>query len=156
MKDMMSQVRNSKGLCSFSVAVFCLLAIAVSLSGCKKEKDPFTTPGSVENPNWVVNVDNDLSASMTAIVRVSFTQEVGTLAAFMGDACCGVAEYNTEMGLYWLYISPATSEGGEVELRFYSPGLKRVFLSQETFPFRNDTQLGTVSLPHTPTWKVAD
>ena len=136
-----------------------MMLCMVLFAGCKDEKDPFTTPGSVENPNWVVNVDNDMTSSMTAVVRVSFAQQEGTLAAFMGDACCGVAEYNAELGLYWLYISSANDQQpmtNDIQLRFYSPALKRIFLAEETFPFQVDSHLGTLSQPYTPTWKVAE
>ena len=150
MRNMMSQVRNCKilVLCSF---------ILVALVGCKDKGqpvNPYVDPGTTENPNWTLSGDNDLSASMTAIVKVSFTQSAGTLAAFIGNDCCGLANFNAELGLYWLYISPATEAGGNVQLRFYSPDLKRIFVATSTFPFSNDAQLGSVSNPHTPDWNV--
>ena len=90
-------------LCS----VFCIL------TGCKKDKesepvDPFVTPGDTPNPNWVITGDNDMSASMTSIVKVSFTKSKGTLAAFIGNECRGIATYKADYDLYWLYISPET------------------------------------------------
>ena len=129
-------------------------AVLLLAAGCKDE-DPFVDPGDVENPNWVITVENDMSASMTAIVRASFTDQPGTLAAFIGDECCGIAEYLAEYGLYWLYISPATEEGGDIQLRFYSPDLKRIYDATETVPYRNDTQLGTFAEPYAPKWTVA-
>ena len=54
------------------------------------------------------------------------------------------------------YITPATEAGGEVQLKFYSPDLKRIFVAKETFTFRNDAQLGSVSEPYTPEWKVTE
>ena len=89
---------------------------------------------------------------MTAIIKVSFTSKEGTLGAFIGNDCCGIAEYNAEYDTYWLYISPSTEAGGDVQLRFFSPDLKRIFSASSTFPFRNDTQLGTVAEPYTPSW----
>ena len=112
-------------------------------------------PGDVENPNWVVTVENDMTASMTAIVKASFSGQPGTLAAFIGEDCCGIADYNAESGLYWLYILPATDKEDDIQLRFYSPDLKRIFHATTTFPFRNDTQLGTVAEPYSPKWTVA-
>ncbi len=153
MRNMMSQVRNCKlSLLLGRVGVGLLFLVA--LTGC--ENDPFVNPGSTENPNWVVTVDNDMTASLTAIVKVSFTDSVGTLAGFMGDDCCGIAEYKAEAGLYWLYLSPAEGTDGNVQLRFYSPELKRIFVATETIPFRNDVILGAVADPYTPTWKVAN
>ena len=163
MRNMISQVKNSNspkgGLTvkrSYRLFIAGLTALAVSalaLSGCKDNSDPFVDPGNTPNPNWVVTVENDMTSSMLAIVKVSFAKTEGTLAAFMGNECCGVATYID--GLYHLYISPATEAGGEVQLRFYSPDLKRIFEATETIPYSNDTNKGTIADPYTPEWTVA-
>ena len=130
---------------------------ALVFAGCKDKKqpvDPFVTPGTTENPNWVITVENDLSNSMTVVAKVSFTDQPGVLAAFNGNDCCGIGEYKAEYGLYWLYISPASEAGGNVQLRFYSPNLKRIFDATETFPFQNQVHMGSVAAPYTPTWKA--
>ena len=134
---------------------FLLLVSAIALIGCEGSKnDPFVDPGDTPNPNWTLTVENDLSSSMTAIVRVSFTEKEGVLAAFVGDDCCGVtSSENFVDGLYYLYISPS-EKGEEIRLKFYSPDLKRIFISNETFLFRNDTQLGSVAKPVVPTFAV--
>ena len=150
MRNMMLQVRNCK------ILALCSL-ILVALVGCKDKEqpvNPFVDPGTTENPNWVVSGDNNMSSSMTAIVKVSFAKSEGILAAFIGNDCCGLANYNTDLGLYWLYISPATEAGGNIQLRFYSPELKRIFDATTTFSFSNDTQLGSITEPYTPEWKV--
>ncbi len=143
---MMLQVRN------YSLIVLC----AVLFASCE-QKDPYVNPGNVEDPQWKITVDTtDMTASMTAIVKVSFTGKQGTLAAFMGDDCGGIADYID--GLYYLYISPSANGGSvlvNVRLRFYSPDLKRVFVSKQTFPFVNDGNQGSVSDPFTPEWEVA-
>ena len=142
----MLQVRN------YSLIVLC----AVLFASCE-QKDPYVNPGNVEDPQWKITVDtNDMTASMTAIVKVSFTGKQGTLAAFMGDDCGGIADYID--GLYYLYISPSANGGSvlaNVQLQFYSPDLKRVFVSKQTFPFVNDGNQGSVSAPFTPEWEVA-
>ena len=155
---------------NFSKIALCAALLLVA--GCKgKEEpadptpvtpsteDPFVTPGNTEDPHWLLTVENDMSSSMTAIVKVSFAKSAGTLAAFMGGECCGVAEYKAEYGLYWLYISPVSSDllptTNDVQLRFYSPELKRIFDATSVFPFRNDTQLGSITEPYTPEWAVA-
>ena len=100
-----------------------------------------------------------MTVSMTAVVRVSFTDRPGTLAAFIGNDCCGIAEYKEDLGLYWLYISPMTndqSSSSEVQLRFYSPYLKRIFYASETIPFSNGLHLGSVSVPYSPEWIAAE
>ena len=146
MRNMMLQVRN------YSLIVLC----AVLFASCE-QKDPYVYPGNVEDPQWKITVDTtDMTASMTAIVKVSFTGKQGTLAAFMGDDCGGIADYID--GLYYLYISPSANGGSvlaNVQLRFYSPDLKRVFVSKQTFPFVNDGNQGSVSAPFTPEWEVA-
>ena len=155
MRNMMSQVKNWSKI---SLLFFFLLLP----TGCKN--DPFSTKGNVENPQWVVTVDNNMTASMTATVKVSIGNEPGTLAAFIGYQCCGIAKPTPITGnlspvtdyLYFLYISPATEEGGEIQLKYYSPDLKRIFDATGTFPFRNDTHLGTVPEPYTPNWKLAE
>ena len=139
----MLQVRN------YSLIVLC----AVLFASCE-QKDPYVNPGNVEDPQWKITVDtNDMTASMTAIVKVSFTGKQGTLAAFMGDDCGGIADYID--GLYYLYISPSANSNANVQLQFYSPDLKRVFVSKQTFPFVNDGNQGSVSAPFTPEWEVA-
>ena len=153
---MISQVRNCNLLRALSVCILC--AVFCTLTGCKdKNNEPVdpTVPGTTENPNWAVTVDNDMTSSMTAVVKVSFASQSGTLAAFIGNDCCAIATYDADLKLYWLYISPASEQGGNVQLRFYSPDEKRIFDATSTFPFRNDTQLGTVASPHTPSWTVA-
>ena len=140
---MMLQVKN------FSLIVLC----AVLFASCE-QKDPYVNPGNVEDPQWKITVDTtDMTASMTAIVKVSFTDKQGTLAAFMGDDCGGIADYID--GLYYLYISPSANSNANVQLQFYSPDLKRVFVSKQTFPFVNDGNQGSVSAPFTPEWDVA-
>jgi len=143
MRNMILQVKN------FSLIVLC----AVLFASCE-QKDPYVTPGNVEDPQWKITVDTtDMTASMTAIVKVSFTDKQGTLAAFMGDDCGGIADYID--GLYYLYISPSANANANVQLQFYSPDLKRVFVSKQTFPFVNDGNQGSVSAPFTPEWDVA-
>ena len=141
MKNMMSQVKN------FSLIVLC----TVFFMGCKNS-DPFVDPGDTPNPNWVITVENNMPSSLTAIVKVSFAKNEGVLAAFMGNDCCGIAEYKD--GLYWLYVSPASETGGAVQLRFYSPDLKRIFEATEIIPYSNNAMIGEVENPYTPTWVV--
>jgi hypothetical protein len=161
MKNMMSLVRNSNSSKSGLTAkrpnrwlAIGLTAIAVFLAGCKDNSDPFVTPGTTDDPHWEATVENNLSASMTLIVKVSFTEQEGTLAAFMDDVCCEVGTCID--GLYHLYITPAADNGEDIQLRFYSPELKRVFVTTENIPFRNNDHLGTIAAPCTPAWKVME
>ena len=143
MKNMTLPVKSSK---------LFLFALLLLFAAC--DKDPFSTEGKVEDPKWTVTVDNDMTSSMTAIVQVSFAENQGTLAAFVGDACCGVAEYVE--GRYFLYIiGPQSENPVDISIRFYSPDLKRIFVAKETIPFVNDSSLGSVSEPLTFEWEVA-
>ena len=150
---MMLQAKNYK---LRAISRWLMMFLLVVLAGCgKQEQDPFVDPSDAENPNWAVTVENDMSTSMTAIVKVSFAQGEGSLAAFIGEECCGIGQYKSEYGLYWLYMSPASEGATDIELRFYSPELKRIFVAEELIPFHNDTQLGSVAAPYTPSWKAA-
>jgi len=155
MKNMMLQGRNSNLLRALSVCVLC--SVFCVLTSCEKKGqpvDPYVDPGTTENPQWNITVDTtDMTTSMTAIIRVNFGKSEDMLAAFIGDECCGIGEYMD--GLYWLYISPASEQGGNVQLRFYSQHLKRIFVAKETFLFINDGHLGSVNDPYIPTWDVA-
>jgi len=149
MRNMMLLERNCK------ILALCSLFL-VALVGCKDKEpeNPYVNPGTTENPQWKITVDTTaMTSSMTAIIQVSFAKSEGTLAAFTGNECCGIGEYMN--GLYWLYISPASEQGGNVQLKFYSPDLKRIFVAKETFSFVNDAHLGSVNAPYTPTWDVA-
>ena len=139
----MLQVKN------FKILALCALFL-VALTSCKE--DPFTKKGKTEDPHWAVTVENNMTTSMTAIVQVAFAQQSGTLAAFIGADCCGIAEYVE--GLYFLYITPPSEEGGKVQLRFYDPALMRIFKAKETFTFVNDSHIGSVSEPFTTGWEV--
>lgn len=171
----MLQVRNSNRSVSpkngLSVKRSVRLLVAVGLTvlctvlfGCKGKEgpvDPFVTPGTTENPNWVITVDNNMTASMTVIAKAVIGTQPGTLAAFIGDECCGIANYNADLGLYLLYISPATEgENGQspmtnVQLKFYSQELKRIYVATSTFPFSSDARLGSITEPYTPAWTAA-
>lgn len=131
-----------------------LLAVLLIGAGCENS-DPVVNPGDTPNPNWELTVENDLMSSMTAIVKVSFAEKEGILAAFIGNDCCGVASSENYIeGRYHLYISPS-EQGEDVQLKFYSPDLKRIFVAKRTFKYTNDDRLGTVDAPYTPEWTVA-
>ena len=62
------------------------------------------------------------------------------------------------MGLmaYLPFEESYTNANGIIEQRF-SVNDRRVFKdATETFPFRNDTQLGSVAAPYRPEWNVAE
>jgi hypothetical protein len=141
----------------FIIASCALLLLA---AGCKdKQNEPQSISGSQDRPAWTVSDDYEMVSSMTAVVKVdlslTYPEQVSALsfspsaddllAAFSGETCIGLADYVD--GLFFIYIT-GTSE--PVRLRFYSSELKNTFVSEDTFPFRNDTQEGTTAQPFTP------
>ena len=90
----MSQVRNYRPMAK---GYWLIALLFVVLTGCKDKnsqlEDPFVIPGNTANPNWVVAANNNLPSSLTAIIKVSFAENKGILAAFIGGECCGVADY---------------------------------------------------------------
>ena len=156
MRNMMLQVKNSNrshrpqvGLTALAVSL--LTALAVCFASCDKKNDPVQPASgtSSDRPAWVVPDSYDMTSSMTAIVKVNVAaaNENDLLAAFSGEDCVGVTQ--PQSGLCFLFISgPAES----IQLRFYSGEQKKIYTAKQTFPFVNDTQLGTVSKPYTPEW----
>lgn len=127
--------------------LFCaLLLITMGCGNQNKPEEPESLNGNVPNPEWSVVQGDEIISSMTAVIQVNGLEASGddVLAAFAGDECRGVADY--EDGLYFLYISGPAEQ---VALRFWSAHYKNVFVS-EPFPFVNDSQLGTVGSPFTP------
>ena len=138
---------------ALSVCILC--SVFCTLTGCENP-DPYVNPGVTPNPNWVITVENDMTSSMTAVVKVSFAQSEGILAAFIGSDCCGVTTpENYNEGRYNLYISPS-AQGEDIQLKFYSPDLKRIFVAKQTFKYINNDRLGSPDSPYTPDWKVME
>ena len=151
---MMSLVKRWSKSPIFNFQFAILLAVLLIGAGCENS-DPVVNPGDTPNPNWVLTVENDLMSSMTVIVKVSFAEKEGILAAFIGDDCCGVTSSENYIdGRYNLYISPS-EQGEDVQLKFYSPDLKRIFVAKKTFKYVNNDHLGSPSNPYTPEWTVA-
>lgn len=151
---MMSLVKrwSKSPISNFQFAI--ILAVLLIGAGCE-QGDPFVNPGDTPNPNWALTVENDLMSSMTVIVKVSFAEKEGILAAFVGDDCCGVTSSENYIdGRYNLFISPS-EQGEDVQLKFYSPDLKRIFVAKKTFQYVNNAHLGSPSNPYTPEWTVA-
>ena len=154
MKNMMSLVKRWSKSPIFNFQFAIILAVLLIGAGCENS-DPVVNPGDTPNPNWVLTVENDLMSSMTVIVKVSFAEKEGILAAFIGDDCCGVTSSENYIdGRYNLFISPS-EQGEDVQLKFYSPDLKRIFVAKKTFKYVNNDHLGSPSNPYTPEWTVA-
>lgn len=154
----------------FIVATCALMLIA---AGCKDktpvepELDPIA--GNVETPSWTAPESYDMTASMTAVIKVDLSQtyprqvekegwktgEGDLIAAFSGETCIGVDTLGADRAdLFFLFMS-GLNEGDieDVQLRYYSKQLKNIFKATELIPFRNDAELGSVSEPYTPEFK---
>jgi len=148
-------------------------ALLLLAAGCKSQSDNepsapqpsqqqlATLYGNIERPAWVVSPDYDLTSSMTAVVRVNLKEQFPALAtdfvltendllgAFSGETCLGAITPEGE--LFFLYIAgPAAGGSSSVTLRYYSAHYKNLFEAKDAFPFKNDTQVGTVSTPFVP------
>lgn len=155
-----------------------LMCAVMLLAACKQKEEPKPDPQpdpqpEVESiasdksaPTWAAPSEYDMTASMTAIIRVDLSMtysaeqiqagnyqlsENDVLAAFSGETCLGVAEQID--GLFYLYIT-SPSDDSQVKFRYYSATLKNNFVSRESVPFSNDSSLGTVSSPYTPEFEV--
>ena len=140
----------------FLVLASCvMMLLAVGCSERNKPEEPKSNTGTVADPQWVVTVETDLNSSMTVVAKVTLGDNNGTLAAFIGDDCCGVAKAQDEDGLYLLFISPSES-GNTITFKFYSPAQKHIYTANETMTYVADGHEGTVAAPFTPTWTVTD
>ena len=155
----------------FYTLALCALTLC-TFFGCKgKENKPESIIGTTEKPTWTAPANNDMTSSMTAVVKVDLAagytaeqlsaanyqvSEDDIVAAFSGDECLGIAGplslRDGQGEVFFLYICAPTNDG-KVTLRYYSAALKNIFIS-EPFAFVNDTQLGSVAEPYTPTFII--
>ncbi len=157
-----------------SIIIFTAL-MGLILTGCQKESvtspidssDPELPTSGNETPAWSVDTNYDYSSSMTAVVKVDLTityPSIGDewqltpydlVGAFCGERCVGVAEPTDS--LFFVYITPPDAENTEpITLRYYSRLLKNIFYSDDTFPFKNGEQQGTVTDPLRPRFRTAE
>lgn len=164
----MLQVKNCKHLCLLT-----LVAVMMSLfvTSCKNKDNDDINPlvGDVSKPAWTDPENYDYSSSMTAIVKVDMSgtysaaqlQTVGyqmtaddMLAAFSGNTCLGVGEWQEDQKAFWLYIAgPESSD--RVTLKYYSSVFKHIYAA-EPIPYQNDGEIGTPSQPYTPSWAISE
>ena len=167
MKNMMLPVRN------FSML---LLAAALCFASCDDKNKPTPTPteqdlnGNAARPTWTAAENPDMTASMTAVIAVQQLNGVAipdscvggndVLAAFSGETCLGIAQYNEEAHLFFLYIAgPTTNDQGQtthVTLRYWSAHYTNLFELKDAFRFANDTQLGSPAEPYIPAFVKAE
>lgn len=164
MKNTMLPVR------SFSML---LLAAALCFASCDDKNKPTPTPteqdlyGNAARPTWTAIEVPDMTASMTAVIKVQKLAGVAipdscvggndVLAAFSGETCLGIAQ--PQDGLFFLFVAGPTTNDQEltanVTLRYYSAHYTNLFEAKDAFPFANDARLGTVAEPFKPTFVVA-
>ena len=115
--------------------------------------------GNKSRPSWQSPEAYDYTSSMTAVIKIeklagqtiseSDITADDLLAAFKGENCLGVIA--PQDGYFYLYIAGTE---GDVSLRYYSAYYKNIFEQKAAFPFRNDTQMGTVAEPFVPEMEV--
>lgn len=157
-------------------SIIILIALmGLLVTGCQKENvtapitpdKPDIPTGNLSAPYWIVSPNYDYSSSMTAVVKVDLTityPSIGDewqltpydlVGAFCGERCVGVAEPTDS--LFFVYITPPDAENTEpITLRYYSRLLKNIFYSDDTFPFKNGEQQGTVTDPLRPRFRTAE
>ena len=152
-------------------------ALLLLAAGCKTDEPtppaPETFNSDVAAPTWAAPEVNDMTSSMTAVVKVDLKaqypdkaadfalSEDDRLAAFIADSCVGATSLKED--LFFLYIasptsnsaSDLTSNSAAVTLRYYSAHYKNIFEAKDVFPFKNDDRLGTPDNPFVPTLVVA-
>lgn len=149
----------------FSAGMILVVTAAMVLSGCKPEPQPQPTlslNGNVARPLWEAPVIYDYTSSMSVLLKVDLLAQYpeeakdfelkneDMVAAFMGEACLGVA--SPENGLFFLYISgpDAAVEQENITLRYYSTHYKNIFVAENVFPYAINDRKGLPSQPFVP------
>ncbi len=152
-------------------ALLILLAV-----GCKGKNDPVEPTkenivGNESDPGWTAISDFNPLISMTMLVDVdlnrAYSEQVSAfvassdkeiyssgdkVAVFSGDQCLAVVSPD-EQGLYYLYVAqPKSEKVSSLQLRYYNASLQNIFVSEDYYPFANETQLGTYGEPLIPTF----
>ena len=146
---------------SFIFALGALSMIMLALfTGCKDDKQPQSLAGNVDKPVWSAPDVNNMTSSMTAVVKVDLKEQKPDLAAdfvldendllgaFAGEQCIGVAPL--EDGYFFIYINEPKADDPSVTLRYYSAHYKNIFEAKNVFSFKNDERIGTVAEPFVP------
>ena len=143
----------------FSLGALSIIML-VLFAGCKDNKQPQTLFGNLDKPVWIAPDGNNMTSSMTALVKVDLLAQNPDLAAdfvldgndllgaFAGEQCIGVAPL--EDGFFFVYINEPEAEDSSVTLRYYSAHYRNIFEAKNAFPYRNDDHLGTVAEPFVP------
>ena len=166
MKNMMLQVKKYANIA-------CFLGVLVALCvACQNGQNDPDAPaeygpiaGNLPKPEWTAVADYDMTASMTAVVKVEKlnNQEMydkiandreALLAAFAGEECLGIAQPDSATGFFFLYIC-APTQAETIQLHYYSAVYKNIFIDQDDFSFVNDAQKGALKAPYVPSlWAV--
>jgi uncharacterized protein YjdB len=110
--------------------------------------------GDVTSTGWSAPVIYNYEHSMTYVAQVTFrdilSEDANTeVAAFVDDECRGHAKlvYEPELNVYLVHLTIySNSAGGEtVTLKAYNPLKKLIYNDCKTFPFQENTSLGSDS-----------
>lgn len=114
--------------------------------------------GNAQSPQWTDPDKTVYPTSMTAVLRLSPILETlaadgDKMAAFIGDECRGVAQVvmNNGVRLFFIHVKAPSSEGGNVEFRYYSASANRVYTSVAAdVKYEIDKIYGTADSPQLP------
>lgn len=121
------------------------------LSSCKKD-DEYT---KYDAPQWAVTYD-EFESSMTGVITVpgniaSYVDSLDIVAAFIGEECRGIAEYNS--GYFYINIVGASDEAGLVTFKYYSSKNRYLYAEENLMSFTADKVFGTSDNPYILTLK---
>ena len=130
-----------------------VLIIAATMMSCKKNE----AVTQYDNPHWTLTDKDEYSVSMTAAIQLpenlnpTLTED-DQMIALIGGEIRGVA--NLYEGIFYFQILASENETGKIVFRYWSGRTQYKYESEESFPFQQDTQLGTPDEPKVLTFKV--
>ncbi|MBO8440760.1 MAG: hypothetical protein IAC51_08955 [bacterium] len=130
-----------------------VLAALTGLSSCEKEP----VYNTYENPHWTVGSYEGISESCTIVMDLPsnlkpYQDEADVVGAFIGDECRGVS--TQQEGLFYIIVSGASNENGNITLRYWSARNKYMYQVNEVIPFEINAQKGTTDEPFVPSFSI--
>ncbi|MCQ2324659.1 MAG: hypothetical protein MJZ58_00510 [Paludibacteraceae bacterium] len=151
--------------------ILAILAIAM-MAGCKPKPEPVPEPDpipepdpaphwvvtespTVEAPQWQTTPTDDSPYSMTIFSKkelpdclMAFTDVISVLSA--SGECLSVSQ---PKNIYlYLYVQQPSDEAKTFRMNYYSSNNKCYYVSQDSYNYVNDSQLGTADNMIEPEW----
>ena len=135
---------------SLMLAAFAAL---VGFSSCEKEP----VYNTYENPHWTVGSYEGISESCTIVMDLPanlkpYQDTADVVGAFIDGECRGVS--TQQEGLFYIIVSGASDENGNITLRYWSARNKYMYQVNEVIPFEINAQKGTTDEPFVPSFSI--